>query len=777
MMKRNLLILVFLSLIFFYCAENGEDTGSDSQVADVGKLPKDSMYDEDINTLDSILAGDTGNDAVLEDMQNDVRDTGPGDISQEDYSDAYEDIVLKDEMYIADDAATLDGVGDTSILDVVVGDDVISDAGSIDTGNGDVGIIDTGSDFILPPIISCNNLQDPCNLPPVENKIYATYRKDYYLNDSDYNEYTDYPVDGGRFHIAMVSSVSGKIKNIYIDGENVESMLVKPKMEWYHYWPESVKAGEIVWFAFHSKDKKWDSTSTGSIKIETDNGVAVEGVFDIKKAKVPLTYITTTDDYGEFLIFLRNTDSVTHYVKGIKLNGREVYTNAIACLPDRAIKSNTTAMIRVPLCSKVKAGDPYTVIVEFESAPPSVGVGRVIKPFFPIEAWPNSSECPVPGGNQTNYQKVVASGIDTVYTYMDNNKCNLDWFNLVNNVLPTIGSFYLLISDGFSSMQNAQYLLTNTGYVAGFLTGDESDGEVWDENNIPNASKKAKESQKLWGWYPDVPTYNGAKTNGNVGAFAGMADVQGIDFYVAACAPHITSWGKHPPLRGSYDYLLNTRNNHMPLPTWMYAQGLSPVWNKSDGKIHVQPDPQEIVVQGYSVMAAGGKGLMWFQINQDEANYKPERWAAISEVSRVFNALRKYLRAGDISGSVQWNGELISDVIFSREVLIVPVIGLKTTKAPTDISCGTALISEAMVPHWVLADQTVSIEVEVPEDFGVYEIFEIASGGISDKPVGYKMNKRRITIENINLSNSVPARIFVFSSKPEIRLEVETQLK
>jgi len=43
--------------------------------------------------------------------------------------------------------------------------------------------------------------------------------------------------------------------------------------------------------------------------------------------------------------------------------------------------------------------------------------------------------------------------------------------------------------------------------------------------------------------------------------------VQGIDFYVAACAPHITAWGFGVPLRGAYDYLRNTRDNHMPLPT------------------------------------------------------------------------------------------------------------------------------------------------------------------------------------------------------------------
>lgn len=49
--------------------------------------------------------------------------------------------------------------------------------------------------------------------------------------------------------------------------------------------------------------------------------------------------------------------------------------------------------------------------------------------------------------------------------------------------------------------------------------------------------------------------------------------------YVAACAPHIQQFLSPPPLRGSYDYLRLTRNNHMPLPTWLYSQLLDDGWD------------------------------------------------------------------------------------------------------------------------------------------------------------------------------------------------------
>jgi hypothetical protein len=71
----------------------------------------------------------------------------------------------------------------------------------------------------------------------------------------------------------------------------------------------------------------------------------------------------------------------------------------------------------------------------------------------------------------------------------------------------------------------------------------------------------------------------------------------------------------------------------MPLPTWLYAQGLAPAWNRNSptggDKRYVRPDPQEVIVQGLMVLAAGGKGLMWFQVNGDEADRAPARWQAI----------------------------------------------------------------------------------------------------------------------------------------------------
>lgn len=47
----------------------------------------------------------------------------------------------------------------------------------------------------------------------------------------------------------------------------------------------------------------------------------------------------------------------------------------------------------------------------------------------------------------------------------------------------------------------------------------------------------------------------GGSRNRYTGTFAGSTDIKGQDFYIAACAPHVTEEFSRQLLRGSFDYL------------------------------------------------------------------------------------------------------------------------------------------------------------------------------------------------------------------------------
>lgn len=624
---------------------------------------------------------------------------------------------------------------------------------------------------------ACAPAGDACAVGVIDSGIHASYRKDSFFPDEQYDEYTDPTGDGGRFNVAAIASVTGTVTSVSIGGVDPEIIFVEnpaetPPFEWFHVWPRNVKAGEPVWVNFHSLDPAWDSRSSAALVVETDAGTAVNGTFEVATTPVPLTYVTTVNAGTTLVMHVKNTDEVAHEVTRVLVNGRDVLDEDVLCIADTTLQPGEAQMWTLPLCTPVEPGEAWTVVVDYANAASAVGAGRVLRERFPVESWNNTDECPFPLGNAENFRKLQASGIDTMYMHggvCAPDKCDCDTQAVVADIAETPGFFTFLTSD---LGKEPTPPFPDTSGIMAFSTGDESDGEIYDDTTgVPNAANKAKSSDELWARYPEVPTFNGGMTNGHMGIFAGMADVQGVDIYIAACAPHITRFGSLPPPRGPYDYLKNTRDNHMPHPTWLYTQGLHTGWNR-DGAfggpdLHLQPDPQEILVQALSVVAAGGKGLMWFQSNLEEAAYAPERWQAITDANRMIRGVRQWLREGDITGMASSDGEVIVDAIRARDAIVVPVIDIQVEVAVDDVACYTGVTTEEDIPHWIFASAAPSISVKIPSDFSMKDLFEVRPGGVED--AGATLQGRTLTLPAVALGNQRPVRLFVIASEASAR--------
>jgi len=633
--------------------------------------------------------------------------------------------------------------------------------------------------------VVCERSDDVCGDRVRTSATFASYRKDEYFEDSVYNEYTAYPVNGGRLHIAGTATRSGAVTDVRIDGVSVSTLLAapSPQIDWYHVWPDPVVEGEPVWVAFHSREARWDTVSEGRVEVLTAEGAALDDTFPVAITDVPLTWVTTTDDRTGLLVHLHNRGERPVTVERLWVNGDDMLAADVVC-GDRVVRPGQSALLQVALCEPPALGSAWTVVAEFDEGVPAVGVGRTIRPFFPIEAWPKRNDCALPDGEggTAAFERHLAAGIDTIYWYWGDGgaDCGLRTAEVVNRVLPSLPEpVYALVGDDFLSRRNPETAITDTSRVAGFLTGDESDGELLLDDGTPAPEEKARDARRLWSMYPDLPVYNGGKTNGHVGAFAGMTDIQGMDLYVAACAPHITFDPQHPPLRGAYDYLRNTRQNHMPLPTWLYAQGLHSGWNRRSGDtvIRRQPDPGEVWVQALSVLAAGGKGLMWFQSELSEADAVPESWQAMTDANRLFRALRRMAREGDPTGMATSTGDVIVEAIRSREAMIVPVINLAHTFAPTDDLCILSLFPPFDVPHWALAPQRVAVDVTVPADLAFAEAFEITlDGRVVDAEWSATPEGRTVRLQGVELSQERPGAVYVLAANPEVRAQLQAAL-
>jgi hypothetical protein len=625
----------------------------------------------------------------------------------------------------------------------------------------------------LPALTSCG-APKPCATGGPVAGLFASYRKDAWL--PAYTEVSAIPATGGRLQIAGVAQAAGTVDAVIVEGVDLGAALENPALtqaqnpvEWFHVWPEAVAVGDPIWVSFHSRDAAWDGKTKASLKVTLKGGgAAIVGSFPVQQTKIPLTYVTTSADLKTLLIHVKNEDTTPHTLKRLVVQGRDV--TASACIPSTTVKPGEAVLWTVPLCAPLSLGAAWTVVAEYVGAPAAVGAGRVIRPFFPMEAWQNSDQCPFPGGKLADLKAFRGAGFDTFFLMGGMaSACNVDLAQLVGTTLPATPDLHALGNEWTVS-----YPYPGTARMAAFMTGDESDGEIYESNGKPHAWTKAKDSNERWIKHPTVPTYNGAKTNRNVGTFAGIADIQGMDFYVAACAPHNTVALSYMDLRSSYDYLRNTRENHRPLPTWLYAQGLHKGWNAKQPLtgtlIHVQPDPQEILVQGMSVAAAGAKGMMWFQIARDEMLHSPARWQAISRVNWIVRGVRRHLREGDLTGMVKAPQNVLVEMIRAREALIVVVINLDVATKVDDTLCVMKYISEQSVPHWTVNAIAPAFSVQVPDDMTVVEAFEVEPQKTS--PAAVSVKGREVTWSAVPLDNTTPVRLYVLAANPQVRPQV-----
>ena len=703
-----------------------------------------------------------------------------------------------------DDAKSGGAEADTAVEDSAVADtgadteaDTEPDGSAADTiedtapdGSGS-GADTTPVDTTLPPDGDYRQPFDPtifCEAaPPIcssatDLTTYAMLRKDASLDERLYPEFTDPPRDGGRVQIVGIAAASGRVRSVLVDERDLEAEVgaQTPAIEWYHVWPEEVVAGQPIWLSLHSRSAAWDDQTVHKVTIVTDEGDALSERVVMTTTTTPITYVTTADEGTKLLIHAQNRADREAGIRAITVNGIR-YDATEICGLSGPIAPGASVRAEIKLCEPLKPGAAWTVALDDGTGVPSVGAGRVVPEFFPIEAWPVSEDCPVPTNeaDTTALTEHLGAGFDTFYLYW-NGRCNAPTAEVLNSIAPQRSDYRVLIGDDYLSSPDAGTGLLETSRAAGFLIGDEVDGEIYDADGLSRANLKAREARQLWSMHPELPVYNGAKTHGHVGTFAGIADIQGIDYYIAACAPHITEDGAPIQLLGAYDFLRNTRENMMPLPTWQYAQGLHSGWNLSRGTevFHRQPAPQEVIFQAFSAMAAGAKGLMWFQTSLEEAAAAPRSWEAIGASNRAFRAVRNLLREGDLSNQATvLAGDVLAQTITARAGIVMPLLNTNTTSSVTDALCLRNALFPDEVPHWTFGETEARVTVKLAPEQRLTDLFEVGLDGLLHEVEWYTdAEARTVTIEAIPMSNEAPARIFVLAGDRALRREIEAIL-
>ena len=659
-----------------------------------------------------------------------------------------------------DAAVTADGAPDAS-------DEPTSDASDEPDAGPVEGPPPAGVTLTLPiaATAACAPTDAACDAQPADVAA-GGYRKDFFYPLSRYPEASiPDPVDGGRMHLVATAHASGRVTGVWLDGSTSDALLDAGSLDWLHVWPTQVTAGAPVWVAFHSRSASFDARASLDLVVATDAGPAVETTVPYARAAVLLTYVAHDDARTTAIVHLHNRDAAPHTLTRLVVDGRDVTASACAAHP--TLGPGEATVVTVPLCASTRTGAPWSVVAEWADAPPSVAGGRVAPLHFPIETWPVESECPLPGGRDALFDEHRSAGFDTFFlrgSYSDP-ACHGLTSDTVIASARTRG--FDVFPDEFLPLASG---LGEADGVVARLLADEADASVTDGS----ARRLAETAQALWESNPTAAAYVGGSRHRHGGTFAGVADLQGMDFYVAACAPHVTDFGAHPPLRGAYDYLHATRENQLPLPTWLYSQGLAAGWNRGSGASLVvrQPDPTELSIQAWSVVAAGGKGLMYFQTDMGLAlGAARPTWDAIAAVNHAVHALAPRLREGDPTVTVRAsNDDVIVTGVRARDAVLVVAIDVRSSAGFDDARC---LFEPS--PHWRVDANTPHVTVAWPPELALADAFEVQGGAVVAAPPATRAG-REVTFPYLALDAERPVRVLVLASSSAARAEIAAAL-
>lgn len=604
--------------------------------------------------------------------------------------------------------------------------------------------------------------------------LYSSYRKDFFYPYDLYPEADlPSPVSGGRFHIIGVAQASGKVGDVYLNGKKVQLVSGNWDIDWLKVYDNPLTKGKPFWLSFHSRNELWDSISNASLKLETSDGATVaSGNFQVAINFCNITYITTDYNMSTVFIHIHNGYTSTRTISQVLLNNEDL-TIMVVNNASLTVASLSAVMLEIPLKTSLSRGSLMTAVVIYKEsgAVPSVAGVRVAVPHFPIESWPKSDECPFPTMNDDNYNFIEKHGFDT-YFFRENpsSECKnpVKGHDIISNLAPKYGFFGLMTTDVPLDK------CTNLSNALAIFMGDEVDDKIDDSMRTLLAQILSTPQELL--------TYIGGSRSRRNGIFAGLADIQGMDMYIAACAPHIQVVTDTPQPRGSYDYLRLTRNNHMPLPTWLYSQAFDDFWDAKIGSHvlhHRQPNPNELLIQAMSVIVACAKGIMYFQSEIAENEYYPDTWTALGKFNKDIGAVGEYLRLGDCTDMVTnsdgegLSADTVAQAIRSKAAIIVPVVSFHNHGGYNSLECAIGANL-----HWEIWNHTIDeITVTIPADFGtVVDKFEIIDGNISDiSDVSVKTGN--IVFSHVKMPSDRPIHLFVLANTADVRKDVQNRLR
>lgn len=615
-----------------------------------------------------------------------------------------------------------------------------------------------------------------------------SFRSDYFLDNKDYDESFARKAgqEGGR--IQIVSKASPGLEIAYPLTVNMGSfkLVLASKstdgesspvehLNWMRCYYDKL-TGSVITSLHVDSDDMLNSIDKHEVTDANGNTVVaaeqISASDSFQKSKLQVTYATTRNNYKEMVIHMHNyhgDDTAT--VHSMEVLGKSIDMGDLQLEPNQ----HYTAIVDVTEFNLAQSS-PWTVVLRASGVRAGGFGGRLIKELFAIEDWPKKDQLPYPadGCNKDNYKLLRdEQHLNTRFLSGHGDDCSNE--DILDGALSTQGSdkpFYLLLKhDDWDSDYDAEQIAKYESVIASVFLGDESDSSMVNSWEVWKRQQSVEEAQRSSDG-PYIATYDGGHVNHYNGAFSGGSDIQGMDFYVAGCAPHITGFDQTMKIEGAYDYLYNTRQNMKPLPTWLYSQAYcKDCW--SNYPLH----SGELLVQLGAVVAAGGKGMMLFQSDVRSKDADSTSWNDGGNFLKSVSFLQEILRVSDVDGAKM---EVDSDRA------IVQVLGGPETSLAIFVSTNANSYNDVTCyagvgRHWDFESYEVpQLKAYIPKNLldmakaagkstsDFFEVVEVHSGEYRSSPedVDISIDDDSYTIKHTKLGSSASVvRMFVLKAK------------
>ena len=546
-------------------------------------------------------------------------------------------------------------------------------------------------------------------------EIGSQYRSDFLLSNESYPEPFNQTTEGGRIHYTIHSRYTIKPEFpliIWLTVNGFESIFtlesgrkLPKELNWMHC---DISESQIFWISMHTSSDAAAKSIT-HIKVKDQKSlffVDTDLPPLVKDYPVRVTYVTTTNAYSKLVVHVHNYSDQPKIVQDVIVDGES--TNTIFYLA-----AGQHRVLTFP--TEQAVGGVWTVNLKTTDGVLVGNGGRIIREHFPIIGWQHSKDCPFPETNMENFEILTERFLVDDFMFFKGYFCDVYASSILDNALSY--NYSLLVNQSLYPDNDPNFKTDSTAAIYCGETEESVEGTLTAWNHAIQQRVNN----------PSLPTYQTGQTYTFAGAFSGITDIQGKYFFVAGCGPHVTTLQSAMRIQGAYDYLKNTRDNQMPLPTWSYSQFRY--------NVTIQPNANEVMVQLASVVAAGAKGLMLFKVDPQVAD--PDWQATVVSTLKPIKTLSEDFRVGDIEGATfsKDDDPMKSTVAIVRSLdkLIVVVINTNAD-GYNDVLCYSNLET-----HWQFKPHTIqTLEITLPlELVNANTLLEVTEQGIV-QPIGVK---------------------------------------